>query len=357
MAQRDTVLVTGAGGCVGSHLVNELLAQGYQVKATDLPGKPFDFGGSRVTAMRGDLTDRKFLDDVALGVEHIIHAGAAMDTEQPWADIRAINLDATVNLWQRAVEVGVERFVFFSSGSLYRSQERPITEDDPLEPQGQFERTKFMAERTLLRSKADGAQTRLCILRPGLIIGPFGTALMSAIATYPPILKRYVGFAPKMRGGPLTNVVHALDVARAAAHLLDHGDDATIYNVANDDALPFSDFFNLSAKAYGLPVLPVPIPFLPREVLKLAQPLLGRPELYWMFNRTAGVLWDRLKAKHELQGNLQPHVDREIATYATEDMVFDTSKIHTLGFETRFHDFRSTIRDVMDWYRTNRWIP
>jgi len=358
MAYRETVLVTGAGGCVGTHLVKELLGGGYTVKATDLPGKPFDFGGYRVKTVRGDLTDRAFVEDLPFGVDHIIHAGASVDISLPWPDLKAVNLDATVHLWNRAVDIGIESFLFFSSGSIYRGQDRPICEADPLEPVGNYEKSKFMAERALMRSKLAGADTRLVTLRPGLIIGPFGTALMSSIATFPPLLKHYLGFGLKLYGGPRTNIVHALDAARAAVHLLKNGEDQETYNVANDEALPYCDFFNIAAREYGLTLLPAPPLFIPpRDLLKYIMPVASRPEGFWAINIATEKLWERLKKRYDLQGNLRPRIDRDIANHMLTDMVFDTSKLTAAGFECTFHDYRSAVRDVLDWYRMNRWIP
>ena len=79
MADRETVLVTGAAGSVGIHLVRELLAAGYRVKATDRAGRSLPFGGSRVKIVPGDLTDRPFVHDLPFGVQHVINAGALVD--------------------------------------------------------------------------------------------------------------------------------------------------------------------------------------------------------------------------------------------------------------------------------------
>lgn len=358
MAKRETILVTGAGGAVGSQLVVELLAAGYKVRATDLPGKPFPFGGSRVKAVRGDLRDPKFVAELPYGADHIIHAGAALDIGLPWSVLKAVNLDATELLWERAVELGVGKFVFFSSASTYRGQDRPITEEDPQDPPGNYEKSKFLAEKMLMRSKLGGAKTHLVILRPALIIGPLGTALMATIACAPPILKEYLGFAPKLYGGSMTTVVHSLDVARAALFLMEKGLDGEVYNVGNEDALPFGDFYNIACQEYGLPVLPLPpIPMPSRRVVSHLMPFLTRPELFKIINTVGGGIWKHLQKKHNLTGPLSPKADKEAMSYMLSDYVFDVSKLMTTGFECRFPDYRSAIRDVLEWYKRERWIP
>jgi nucleoside-diphosphate-sugar epimerase len=358
MAGKETVLVTGAGGCVGSKLVQELVAAGYRVKATDIPGRPFGFGGSRIKEVRGDLSDPEFVDGLPMGTDFVIHAGASVDISKPWDYLKTVNLDATTRLWERCVEAGIERFVFFSSASIYAGQDRPIREEDPQDPAGPYEKSKFLAEKVLLRGKLGGAATRLVILRPALIIGPFGTALMATIATLPPLLKSYLGFAPKAVGGPLTNVVHSLDVARAAVHLLEHGRDGEAYNVANDDILPFSQFFNVACEESGVPQLPIPaFPFPPKKLVATVAPAVARPEVFWALNKAAGGLWSRIAARQSLSGPLAPHFDPGAISYAARDAAFDATKLKETGFECRFPDYRSAIRDVISWYRENHWLP
>lgn len=357
--ERETVLVTGGAGCVGTQLVRELLEAGYRVKATDLPGRTFTVGGARVQTVLGDLRDGQFVDTLVQGVNHVIHAGAVLDISKPWELLKQVNLDATVRLWDHSVEAGVQCFVFFSSASVYKGQDRPIREDDPLDPPGPYERSKFLAEKALLRSKQGGAATRLVILRPALIIGPFATELMAPIATLPPLFKEYLRWAPRIYGGPKTNIVHALDVARAAVHLLRHGEDGAAYNVASDDVVMFSDMVNVAFEEYGVRLIPLPFARVPsRRWLALMSPLLiSRPEVVGVINFVANILWDRLMRKYGLTGRLRPKAYAHTMSYSLRDSVFDTTKLKNTGFEVRFPDYRSIMRDVLDWYRKERWIP
>ena len=358
MAYRETVLVTGAGGSVGIHLVKKLLEHGFRVKATDLPGKAFPFGGYRVKDVRGDLTDPGFVEDLPYGVDHVIHAGASVDLSRTWDDLYRVNVEATVRLWEKAVELGIERFVFFSSASIYRAQERLIQETDPLDPVGSYEKSKFLAERNLMRSKIGGAATHLVILRPALVLGPHATVLMANIATVPPLCKSYLGYGLQMYGGPRTNVVHSLDVALAAIHLLKNGEDSEAYNVANDEVVRFCDFFNVACQEYGLVLLPAPpVHFPPTRIARRIAPILERPEPHFLFNRIGASLWNRLKRQHSLRGDLRPRLDREVLLYATRNSMLDSTKLKGTGFEFRFPDFRSVIRDTIEWYRTEQWIP
>jgi UDP-glucose 4-epimerase len=358
MAYRETVLVTGAAGGIGTHLVKELLRSGFLVKATDLPTREFAIGGSRVRIVKGDLADRAFVRDLPLGVDHVIHAGAATDATRSWSYLETVNVEATRLLWERSAEVGVERFVFVSSGSVYKSQDRPIVEEDPQEPFGNYERSKFLAEKALIRGKHGGAKTRLVTLRPGWVIGPFATALMASVATIPPLYKHYLGFAIKMRGGPRSNMVHSLDVARAALHFLEKGEDGGIYNLANDDVLEFADYFNIACQEYGLTVIPgIPVHIPGSAWFRAFGPLATRPEPIHLLNRTGERLWERLRKRYDLVDALHPRMDLAAAHHAAGDLVLDTTKAREAGFETIFPDYRSAIRDVLERYQKVRWIP
>jgi nucleoside-diphosphate-sugar epimerase len=358
VVKRKKVLVTGAGGCVGGHLVRLLLETGYRVKATDLPGNEFAFGGSRVEIVEGDLTDRGFAAALVQQVHYVIHAGAELDGRLNWPHIKAVNVDATRDLWEHADALGVERFVYFSTASLYQGSERTLTEEAPLEPRGNYERSKFLAEKALLRYKFAGSKMDLVILRPALVLGPFASTFMAGMVTVPPLCRHYLGFAPKLRGGAVSNSLHALDLARAAVHLLQAGQDGQAYNVANDDPLKLSDYFNIACRAYGVPVLPLPMIPLPlRGVSRLLRQSGATPVPVWLLNSTSEKLWEHVVRRHGLKNRLRPHLDISSSSHVLRDMVLDTTRLAQTGFEACFPDYRSAITDVLEWYRRERWIP
>jgi len=358
MVERTTVLVTGAAGGVGTHVVRQLLKAGYLVRATDLPGREFAFAGSRVTVVEGDLADRRFVRDLPQGARFIIHAAAVTDARLPWPDIEAVNVDATKRLWNAAVAHNVSRLVYLSSGSIYRGSAKPLDESSPQEPFGNYERSKLLAEKALLRGKFAGDPVELVMLRTAWVIGPFATALMASVATVPPLFKHFLGFALKAHGGPLSNMVHSLDVARAAIHSLAHGEDAAAYNIANDDRLVFADYFNIACSEYGLTVIPgLPIWFPSTTALSLLGPLGKRPEPIEFLNSVGEALWGRLRQRYDLSDSLRPSIDVAAVHHGSANLVLDTTRAKEAGFECLFPDYRSAIGDVLERYQKVRWIP
>lgn len=358
MAKRERVLVTGAGGSVGRLVVRELLDAGYSVRATDLPEKAVNEAHEHLEVVAADLRDTAVLPRLTKGVSRVIHVAASMSGGQPWNALKLINVDATLNLFDAAQESGAITFVYLSSASVYQTQRRRVKETDPLEPLDPVARSKFAAERGLLRKKQTGASMRLVVLRPALMLGPYGTAFLSSLATAPPLFREMVGVAPKLFGGPRTAVVHALDVARAAVHLMEKGRDLSFYNVACDDWNTLADLFNLASQAYGLLVMPLwPLFFPPTEWVEKGHVVLARPEVAALFRLLTRGSWNKLKQRHQLTGELEPSFSPESMGYGLRDLTLETQRLKETGFELRYPDVKSTVWDVMHWYKTQKWIP
>lgn len=178
MADINEVLVTGGAGYVGSVLVPKLLAAGYRVKVLDL----FLFGEQalddvreheNLELIRGDIRNRELLEHSFPGCDAIIHL--ACISNDPSFDLapelgKSINYDAFFDIVDVAKRVGVHRFVYASSSSVYGVKADPnVTEDLPLEPLTDYSKYKAMCEDVLLENRAPGFTT--LILRPATVCG------------------------------------------------------------------------------------------------------------------------------------------------------------------------------------------
>ena len=105
----------------------------------------------------------------------VVHAAAKVHLQgEEWceSEIYAVNYEATVNLAQQCVEAGVKRFVFISSiGVLGNGSFSVRNEKSPWEPYNPYTRSKFLAEKELLRI-ADESSLEVVIIRMPLIYGP-----------------------------------------------------------------------------------------------------------------------------------------------------------------------------------------
>lgn len=161
------VLVTGGGGYVGSVLVPKLFAAGHEVIVADLMW----FGNhlqkhEKLTAIQIDFRD---LDPEVDAVIHL--AGIAndptgdLDPQVTWET----NALGTMRLLDRCANNGVKQFIYASSGSVYGvSKEPEVTEDAPLNPISEYNKTKMVAERCVLSYSNKMA---VQILRPATVCG------------------------------------------------------------------------------------------------------------------------------------------------------------------------------------------
>jgi nucleoside-diphosphate-sugar epimerase len=107
-----TVLVTGATGLLGSHLVDLLVERGEPVRALIRPGENASrLAHSGVTIYWGDMADRASMEGAIQGIECILHCAARTGPWGPEAEYRAINVRGLKWLVEAALAAGVRRFV------------------------------------------------------------------------------------------------------------------------------------------------------------------------------------------------------------------------------------------------------
>jgi nucleoside-diphosphate-sugar epimerase len=176
MATDDkTVLVTGGGGYVGAVLVPKLLAGGYRVRVIDL----FLFGEDvlpkhpRLELIKGDLRDPVAVKKSLRGASAVIHLACISNDpsfELNPALSRSINYDCFEPLVAESRQVGVRRFIYASTSSVYGISDAPdVTEDHPLVPLTDYNKYKGMCEPILLGYQAPDFTT--VIIRPATVCG------------------------------------------------------------------------------------------------------------------------------------------------------------------------------------------
>jgi nucleoside-diphosphate-sugar epimerase len=350
----STVLVTGAAGCVGAYLVDELLDHGYRVVATDRRGAPVPAPRPGLDWHEADLTDPAVAPRLCAGVNAVIHTAAWVDIAAPFAAQAPINLYAVRSLHAAAAAAGATYFLHFSTGSIYATKDGPIAEDDPLLPTSSYERAKLLAEDFL---RAQAKPPAINIVRPTLIYGPRGRVLLAPLATLPTFFGLLDGWIPRLRGGPKFNVVHGHDVARAAVHLLEHRQPhLATFNVTTPEVLSGGELLATVLRTAGLTTAALEVPY-PGKLVKAILPLLGFPQPFAAFNAIARALWRVLAGKQVRPDGLTPRVDMEATAYLGGDTIFDPSRLLATGFTFRYPTFEAGWRQTLDWYQGNRWIP
>ena len=178
------VLVTGAGGFIGSHLVEALTGLGARVKAfvrynsRNDPGLLKMLPPERLGAVEvigGDLRDLSAVKSAMQGVSHAFHLGALIAIPYSYvhpAEVVEANVIGTLNMLLVARELGVERMVHTSTSEVYGTALRvPIDETHPLQGQSPYSASKIGADK-LAESFHLSFGVPVVTLRPFNTFGP-----------------------------------------------------------------------------------------------------------------------------------------------------------------------------------------
>ncbi len=142
------ILVTGSSGRIGRLVVKILLNRGDRITGFD--AQPSPMSHENFEAITGNFSDTTALSQACDGVEAILHLGALMSwKKEDQQKIFEANVSGTLNILAAAVENGVKKFVFASSGEVYpdrNPQYLPIDEQHPTNPTSPYGLSKLMAE-------------------------------------------------------------------------------------------------------------------------------------------------------------------------------------------------------------------
>ncbi|GAA4346162.1 NAD-dependent epimerase/dehydratase family protein [Hymenobacter saemangeumensis] len=276
-----TVLVTGANGFLGRHLVAELQRRGHGVRALLRPGTPPPFPASwAVEYAEADLSRPRCPAHLAAGCRFIIHA-AALAQVNPARNpaLWAVNVIGTENALRMARHAAVQRFVYVGTANVFGfgTSARPGDETRPYAGQRyglDYMDSKQLAAEHVLHCVAR-EQLPAVLVHPTFMLGP-GDAKPTSNAL---LLELYKGRLPGYPPGG-KNYVHVADVAAATVNALTMGRPGESYILGNRN-LSYREAFALLAGAMGVPAPRWPIPrrlaALYVRAAELKARLTGRP--------------------------------------------------------------------------------
>ncbi len=220
----ERILVAGGAGYVGSKLVPALLEKGYAVTVLDLYlyGREVLKAHPNLLEIEGDIRDLETVKKALLGCHHVIHL--ACISNDPSFELnpelgKSINFDAFEPFVKLAKQMGVNRFIYASSSSVYGvKEESNVTEDMPLEPLTDYSKFKAMCEEVLLRHMAPSF---ICtILRPATVCGYAPRQRLDVVVN---ILTNHAYHNKKIKimgGSQLRPNIHIDDMVDAYLHVL-----------------------------------------------------------------------------------------------------------------------------------------
>ncbi len=206
------VLVTGADGFIGSHLTENLLEKGYEVKAFTLYNSFNTWGWldslakeklDQIEIFCGDVRDPNGVREAMRGVDMVFHLAALIaipfsyHSPDSYVDT---NIKGTLNVLQAARELGTERVLVTSTSEVYgTAQYVPIDEKHPFQGQSPYSATKIGADR-LAESFYRSFKLPVSIVRPFNTYGP----RQSARAVIPTIISQLLAGREEIKLGALT---------------------------------------------------------------------------------------------------------------------------------------------------------
>jgi NAD dependent epimerase/dehydratase len=205
------ILVTGAGGFIGSHLTEELVKRGYRVRAMvrynshnnwgwleTLPKEVLEY----IEIFPADICDPFMVQKAVAGCSKIFHLAALIPIPYSYlapASYAQTNIIGTIHMLQACVSEGVDRFIHTSSSETYgTAQYTPIDEKHPIVGQSPYAASKIAADK-LAESFHLSFDIPLSIARPFNTFGP----RQSARAVIPTIISQILSGAKSIKLGSL----------------------------------------------------------------------------------------------------------------------------------------------------------
>ena len=210
MSAPKVILITGADGFIGSHLVEMLVAKGYQIRALAQYNSFNNWGWledvkckDKIEVLTGDIRDSHYCKLITKDVDIIFHLAALIAI--PYSYIAPdsyvdTNIKGTLNICQAAKENGNIRVIHTSTSEVYgTAQYVPIDENHPTQPQSPYSATKIAAD-AMAMSFYNAFDLPVTIARPFNTYGP----RQSARAVIPTIITQISNGIKEIKLGDVT---------------------------------------------------------------------------------------------------------------------------------------------------------
>lgn len=210
MTAEQTVLVTGADGFIGSHLVELLVREGYSVKALSQYNS-FNYWGwleqidclDKIQVISGDVRDAGYCREITKNVDMVFHLAALIAIPYSYVAPQSYldtNVTGTLNVCKAALDNGVKRVIHTSTSEVYgTAQYVPIDERHPLQPQSPYSASKIGAD-AIAMSFHNSFDLPVTIARPFNTYGP----RQSARAVIPTVISQIASGKKRIKLGDVT---------------------------------------------------------------------------------------------------------------------------------------------------------
>lgn len=297
---RKLVLITGATGLVGSHLLKALAAKGCSIRALYRTSVPQYDGAGKIEWVQGDILNIASLEEAMQGVQQVYHCAAIVSFDPSKKKLlNNTNIDGTANVVNACINTGVKKLLFVSSVSALGR----IREDEPVienmnwskeTSNSEYGKTKFYAEMEVWRGAGEGLNT--VIVNPVIILGASDWNKGSAA-----IFKNAYKEFPWYTDG-ITGWVDVVDVVNVMILLMESDVSNERFILSAED-ITYRELFNWIAGEFGK-----------KEPVKKVTPFL------------AALVW-RIEAVKAFFAGTAPLITKETAATAQAKVHFDNTKL------------------------------
>lgn len=331
MGNTKKALVTGGTGFTGSHLVNRLLDEGYEVRVVDNQKGMFhdqlEQRGADITI--GSVTDKDLMFKLTEGRDVVHHLAAAFrQINLPREVYYDVNVNGTRYLLEAAEKHGVPKFVYCSTCGVHGNVKNPpAAETAPITPADYYQQTKYEGEQVAHEFMQRGMN--VSILRPAAIYGPGDPERWV-------MLFKRVGKGTFPMFGDGTATYHPLYIDNLVdAFMLAEREPAAAgqtYLIADENYYSLNDLVKTIADVMNIPVKIVHVPFAPLWLAALACETACAPF------------------------RISPPIFRRRVDWFRQNRAFDISKAkQDMGYNPKV-DLHCGLTKTAEWYRQQHYL-
>lgn len=327
MDKNSSILITGATGFIGSHLLQQLLMDGFdRILAFRRPGSPMDLVAdlaAKVEWVDGDILDIFALERAMEGCDYVFHCAAVVSFDPADArHLRTVNITGTANVVNTALKLGIKKLLYVSSVAALGRTKQGITitetakwERSPFNTR--YAVSKYQGEMEVWRGFAEGLN--IAVVNPSIVLG--SGFWHSGPAHFFSMIDKGFPFYPV----GMTGMVDVRDVAWYMVRLMES-------NIKNER-------FILNAEHYPYKQL----------LTEVAEALGVKPPKYKVGKILRGLSWRLAWLQAKLTGK-RPFLTRETARNSSWVFYYDNQK-SLQPFDFAYTPIAQTIRETAEAYR------
>jgi dihydroflavonol-4-reductase len=324
---RDTFLVTGATGFIGSHIVDTLVAKGKQVRVlirdnTRISNITEHIKRGNIELVYGNLHNVHAIEKALTGCTVICNAAALTDLSASLDALLRTNVFALRAMLEIASHMKIKRFVHISSIGAFNLSRHSINENTPLTPINNYDRSKVEGEKLAL---AFGREKKLpvTILEPSAVYGP---RVRIGFHYLLEVLERGKMRYP-VRENTKLNMLYVGDLVQAVEKAISAPEAiGERFIIGDDRSYTYKQILELAAKELGVPPPQKHIPF-------------SIAKCYALLTEAGAKLLGR-----------KPRITVSYFDYITSDMILDISKAkRLLGFKPQY-SLEQGMKRMVKWF-------